>query len=133
MDSPIIVRYRWSADDMIEAYRYNWRQICRPTIRFGLHCMIAFTMFGSFLALLHYFGILHYAKCRDESPWFPLGLLGVGLYWFFLRGLDFRWTIRRRYAKRPDRDIEMEWEITPETVSSRSCLHRSESRWELFI
>jgi Zn-dependent protease with chaperone function len=133
MDYPIIVRYRWSVEDLIQAYRYYFRHICRPVIRFALHFIFAIMTMGGVLALLHYCGILHYAKHHEVSPVMTFGFIVVGLYWFVFRRFDFRWTVRRRYAKRPDKDSEIEWQIAADKVSVRSCIAYSEFRWEAFI
>jgi hypothetical protein len=133
MEQPIIVKYRWSAEDLIQGYRYYWRHICRPIVRIGLHFIIAIFAITGVLALLHYYGILHYANHRESSPILPIGLIVVGFYWFILRRFDFRWTIRRRYAKRPDKDTDMEWEMAPGNISVRSCLSYSEFSWKMLV
>jgi hypothetical protein len=33
--------------------------------------------------------------------------LGVGIYWFARRPFERRWMVRRRFRKRPDRDMEV--------------------------
>jgi hypothetical protein len=133
MDHSITVRYRWSVDDLIQAYRYHFRHICRPVVRLGLHFIFALLLLGGVLALFDYYGIIHYPKRPEGSPLLAVGFVAVGLYWFIFRRFDFRRTMRRRYAKRPDRDSEIEWEIAPEKVSVRSCIAYSETSWEGFV
>jgi hypothetical protein len=130
MDQPIIVRFRWSVDDLIEGYRCYFRHTCRPIIRVGLHFIVAILSIGGILALLHYYGVLHYAGYQLNSPLIPIGFVVVGFYWFIVRRFDFRRTLRRRYAKRPDRDSEIEWQITPDKLSTRDRVAYSEFSWE---
>jgi hypothetical protein len=78
-------------------------------------------------------GILEYFKGNETLLALPVGFIIVGVYWFAIRPFERRWTIRRKYAKRPDKDIEIEWEIAPDKISQRSSLGHSESSWEALV
>jgi hypothetical protein len=124
MEQPITVSFRWSADDYIQSYRYYFRHICRPTIRIGLHFIFALMLLG---------GVLGCFKERGSSLVLPGAFVIVGVYWFVFRGYDLRWTLRRRYAKRPDKESQIEWQITPEKLSTRSRLGYAEFSWEALV
>jgi hypothetical protein len=124
MDQPIVVKYRWSADDLIQAYRYHWRQSCRPIFRFGLHFLFAMSLLGGAIG------------CFEESGGslvFPIACVLVGIYWFAIRPFGRRWIVRRQYAKRHDKDIEMAWVIAPDNISVQSCIGHLEFSWEAVV
>jgi hypothetical protein len=123
LEQPITVRFRWTADELCQGYRYHFRHICRPTIRFGLHVIFALISWGGALG------------CMQERGWsltLPIGSLCVGVYWFAIRGFDFRWGIRRKFAKRPDKDTEVEWQISPTKITIRGSLAYTECSWGAF-
>ena len=124
MEQPIIVKYRWSADDLLQGYRYHWRQSWRPPFRIAFSAAIYIVAILCVAA-----GIVAY---RNGD--FSVGLIIcplLGLYWL-LRPLVFRWKVRRQFAKRPDKDREIEWEIAPDKILVRSSLGHSEFCWERF-
>ncbi len=133
MEPPIIVEYRGSAEDLIQGYRYYFRQMCRPIFRVCLHFIFALIAIGGFIGVLQYCDILFDPKDGVSSPIAPIGCVIVGLYWFILRGFDFRWTIRRRYAQRPDRDMNVVWKITQDKIVVQNCLGHSEFIWKAVI
>jgi len=57
---------------------------------------------------------------------FPL----LGIYWFLLRPVERRWALRRRFAKRPDKNIEIEWQIWPDRLVTSHKLGCSEVCWD---
>ena len=120
MEPPITVRFLWTANELCLGYHYHFRHICRPTIRFGLHAIFALVLCGGALA------------CMQERGWglvAPLVAVWVGLYWFFIRGYAFRWAVRRQFAKRPDKNAEIEWQIAADKLTVRSSLGYSEFSW----
>jgi hypothetical protein len=124
MEQPITAKYCWSAEDFVQANRYHLRHLFHPLTRFGLHVLFAIL----FLAGIG--GLLTYPKPNGTSLSVQIGCMIAGLYWFVVRRFDFRWTMRHRYAKRPDRDSEMEWAIGPDMIAVRWCLGYSEFKWE---
>ena len=127
MDQSIIVKYRWSSDDMIQCYRYQLRHIFRPVVRFGLHCVFAILLLGGVG------GLLTYPKPNGTSVAVQAGCIIASVYWFAFRPFHFRWTVRRQFAKRPDKDSEMEWQIAPDMISIRSSRVYCELNWEALV
>jgi hypothetical protein len=120
MDEPVTIKYRWTVDELFQAYRYNFRHLCRPIFRFALNAIFVFMILGGSLLIP-----------PGRSPVFGIVMLVGGIYWFAIRPFERSWTIRRRFAKRPDKDLEMEWQITPEKLATRSTAHSADLTWQL--
>jgi hypothetical protein len=123
MENPVTIRFRWTTDELSQAYRYHFRHVCRPAFRRALHGIFAAMLVGGVLGCLQETGV---------RLAIPLGLICGGIYWFAVRPFERRWAIRRQFARRPDKDDEIEWQIAPEGIRTNSTNTRSESRWEAF-
>ena len=126
MEQPVIIRFRWTDDDLFQAYRYHFRHICRPAFRIGLHFLFAVILIGGVLMLVS-------SGPAGKAP-LPVSLsfLFAGIYWFVVRLFERRWVIRRQFSKRPDRDIEIEWQVTADKIRTQSTLGHSEFVWQAF-
>ncbi len=122
MEQPIVIRFRWTADELLRAYGYHFRHTCRPVFRFAIHVIFA-------LMILAGYGLI-----RNGGASIPLGVgfIAGGVYWFTLRRFERRWTVRRQFRKRPDRDIEHEWQIAADKIRTQSSLGQSEFIWQTF-
>lgn len=120
MDQPVIVKYRWTDEELIQSYRYHFRHLCRPAFRLGLNLIFAFNVLAGCILIP-----------PGRSPFLGIVLLVSGLYWFAILPFERPWTIRRRFAKRPDKNLELEWQITPERLAVRSTAHSSDFTWQL--
>lgn len=118
MEEPIVIRYRWTAEELFRATRYSWRHMFSPRLRIILVGWAALLTGVSFWAGL--------------APVTSLLFLLVILYAFFLGELTLGWTVRRRFKQRPDRDTEIEWRVTEEKLRIHSKLGESEVAWEVF-
>jgi len=61
-----------------------------------------------------------------------VGFLLVGIYWFAVRPFERRWWTRRQFSKRPDRDIEVEWQVASDKIFARTALAQTEITWQAF-
>jgi hypothetical protein len=120
---PIVVRFRWTADDLVNGYRYHFRHSCRPMLRFCLNFMVAFFML---------FGLLSILKNTGLPPYFALCLLIGGIYWFVFWAFALRWITCRRFKKRPDQDIEIQLQFETDRISAQSNLGQSEFVWQAY-
>ena len=88
MDSPIVIKFRWTADELSKAQRYHFRQACRPVLRFALHFIFALMILAG------------YGWISSGKSWpIGIGFIAAGIYWFALRPFDQRWALRRQFAK----------------------------------
>lgn len=71
---------------------------------------------------------------RSGGAAIPVGVLFIvgGVYWFTLRPRERRWLVRRQFLKRPDHDMEVEWQIAPDRIRIQSGLGHSEFAWQMF-
>jgi len=126
MEQPVIIRFRWTDDDLFQAHRYHFRHTCRPAFRFGLHFLFAVLLIGGVLMLIS-------SGPAGKAPLpISLGFLAGGIYWFAVRPFERRWAIRRQFNKRPDRDIELEWQVAGDKIRTQSTLGHSEFSWQVF-
>ena len=126
MEQPIAIRFRWTADDLVQAYRYHFRHTCRPVFRWLLHFLFGVVLVGG-VAMIFSSGP------NGKAPWpISFGFLAVGVYYFAVRPFERRWMIRREFAKRPDKDSEVEWQADGDKVLARSILWHAEMSWQAF-
>lgn len=121
MDAPIVSRFRWTADELLQAQDWHFRHQCRPAFRFGYHCLFA-------LMILAGCGLLR----SSSSVGLGIGFILGGVYWFALRRMTRRWIVRRQFRSRPDRDVEIEWQITPDKIRTQHKFGGSEFDWDIF-
>jgi hypothetical protein len=124
MQSPVTVKFRWSADDLYEAYCCHQRQRCRHAFRVLMNASIY-----SFVVLGCVAGVVAY-RAGDSWGFFLAIVLSSFLWWS--RSYWYRWLVKRQFAKRPDRNVDVEWEIAPDKVLVRSPLGHAEYKWEAF-
>jgi hypothetical protein len=124
MEQPIVVRFRWTADELLRAYQYHFRHVSRPAYRFAANFIVALNIWIGFWLV----------RGGDSIRYVALGiaLMALGVYWFFFRRLERRWMIRRAFRKRPDRDVEFEWQLAPDKIRTQSSLGSSEFGWPSF-
>ncbi len=89
--------------------------------RFALHFLFALMIVGGY-------GLLCGGKSVAVGIVFILG----GVYWFAIRPFERRWMTRRQFAKRPDKDTEIEWLVGPEKLAAKSGLGHGEYFWHAF-
>lgn len=119
---PIVIRFDWTADELLRAQSYHFRHICRPVFRFALHFIFA-------LMILAGYGGIH-----SGGVGVPIGIAFIvtGIYWFVFRRFERRWSVRRQFRNRPDQGVELEWQMTPDKIRTRSTLGQSEFTWQAF-
>jgi hypothetical protein len=126
MEQTVAIRFRWTADELLRAYHYHFRHTCRPIFRFGLHSIFGLVLLGGVLMLFT-------SGPSGKAPLpVPIGFLIVGTYWFAVRPFERRWLTRRQFSKRPDRDMEIEWQVGGDKIFTRSTLAQSEISWQAF-
>jgi hypothetical protein len=125
MEQPVAIHFRWTAEEMSQAYSYHFRHTCRPAFRVGLNFLFGVILAGGVLMIIS-------SGPSGKAPLpVSIGFLLVGIYWFALRQPVRRWSIRREFAKRPDKDLELEWQITPERLAVKCTAGSSEQTWQL--
>ena len=117
MDQPVIVKYRWTDEELIQSYRYHFRHLCRPAFRLGLNLIFAFNVLAGCILIP-----------PGRSPFLGIVLLVSGLYWFAILPFERPWTIRRRFAKRPDRIWSWSGRLRRRGWPSEARLTRQTSR-----
>src|SRR6267143_521961 len=89
MEQTVAIRFRWTADELLRAYRYHFRHTCRPVFRFGLHFLFGVVLLGGVL--------IGTTSGSDDKARMAIssGFFVVGIYWFAIRPFERRWMIRR--------------------------------------
>ena len=120
MEQPITIKYRWTADELLQAQRFHFRHSCRAVLRFALHFIFV-------LMILAGYGWIQSGK----SMLVGIVFIVTGVYWLAVRPFDRRWAVRRQFAKRPDKDLELEWQITSDRLAVKSTAHTGDLTWQL--
>jgi hypothetical protein len=122
MDDSIICRYEWTAAQAEEAWREHWRLLLRPSIRwfariilFAVAVLVVASLAtgrASFTAWAVFFVICTPILLGPLGPFVP-------------------WLRRRRFARRPDAGVTIEWTANEEGLRVKTGdLARSEVAWK---
>lgn len=118
MNEDISINFRWTADELLTSYRWHFRHRIRPLYRYAFWFLIAmYTILGAYGAFIR----------GSSSSGLLMPFLCLSCV-FTIRLLQ-PWLIRRQFAKRPDRDIEIEWRISPDAIYARSAHGTSNFTW----
>jgi len=115
---PIVINFKWIADDLLTARKWNFRHACRPAFRWAIHVVVALIMAVSVFSLVKV----------GPSP-IPIGFIAAGIYLYAIRPFEVRWFTRRQFAKRPDNNCDVQWTVTPERICTLTTLGSSEFQW----
>jgi uncharacterized paraquat-inducible protein A len=120
MKDAITVKYRWTSKELEAAQDYHFRHSVRRTFRVALY-LIAILMLMLVTSII--------GTINKLSPLYPMiGL--VGLCWLALRRIERRWTFKRQFKRRPDKDQEVEWQITLDRILAHAPIARSDFTWD---
>ena len=118
MSEDIPIRYRWTADELLNGYRWHFRHRVRPFFRWAFWLLAAVCIIVGTLQLW-----------QSHSP-FPGGvLLFVGIYVPIMFLVIRPWRIRRQFAKRPDCNAEIEWRVSADSIDARGAHGTSDFTW----
>ena len=118
MDQEITASYVWTADELIKAQENHARAQCRRGYRIGLKFVLLMMILAGWCSY----------QARGWSVLtvlFPL----VGVYLLFLRKYDVRWSLRRHFKKRPDRDSRIVWTLGESDLQTRTDESQSRRNW----
>jgi hypothetical protein len=121
MAEPVRIAFQWTADDLMLARRSHWRYICRPAYRRSVHLFLAFIAGLSIYSL----------SVAGPSP-VPIVFLVLLLYIYIGRPYERRWHIRRVFAKRPDKNADLEWLISSDKLCFKGPRSKAEFLWTAF-
>src|SRR6202030_4162437 len=118
MAEEITVRYRWTVQELIRGCRWHMRQRVRRPFRFLAYLLLVL------------FFVTGFAELWKRGPCFNgFLLIGIGCYFVFAFAVLRPWIIRRRFAKRPDRNADVEWNFGAEKIRAQYALASSEFSW----
>jgi hypothetical protein len=122
--APIRARFLWTFREYLDSSETYGRTQCRPVLRVavGIVCVV---MIGvGFMGL------------ASNEPWAlpkALAMIAVGSYLLFFRRHDVRWTLGRQFRRRPDRDTEVVFLLSEESVSNASSVGEGNTPWSAFV
>lgn len=123
---PLTVRFRWTQEEFMLAYRLYLRATTGPSIKWCARALFVCTVL---LAIL-YFGVEHgtWAYVRAAL------LIGFGALVLWLTGPGLGALVLRRYKKRPDagRIVHMQFRDDALDVSTEG-LAKSEVKWPALV
>jgi hypothetical protein len=116
MEQSITIRFKPTLQDALEWESWHRRITGRPALRVGLYVAS-----GLLLALGSY-GLF---KGIGSSTIVFI----AGLYYPALRPLERRWQVERAFRKDPDKDLEVEWQISERSLVLKSSKWTTELTW----
>ncbi|SRR6266404_5035008 len=131
MERPIIkISYRWSEGEMLLLNRIHMRNSAqgRKLTRGFKSTGIIFLVMGT-IAFCSIGATPE--KLRALCFGFGLVLLGVALLW----GMPYlnRTAVLKMYAKKPDKDLVMTYEVSDDGISCKSDVASSEMLWRVIV
>ena len=118
----ILISFRWTADELLAAYRWHFRNRIRAAFRWAFWFLIAIFIIGGASQVILY---------GSSSGGLPIFYAGIYLVFHFQ--LLRPWLVRRQFAKRPDRDAMIEWHIAEDLIQVRGAHGRSEFVWAALV
>jgi hypothetical protein len=118
MGQDITASYVWTAEELIKARENHWRAQCRPICRGGI-------VFLSLMAILGGWAFYQHDGWGIPAILLPL----AGVYFLFLRKYDVRWGIRRHFAKRPDKGLQIVWTFADDGARTWTAEAESRRNW----
>ncbi len=122
MIEPITASFRWTKDEFLRAQRLAMRHA--PKSRLILRVT---TLIGALILLSGIVGV-HNRTLGWAGFAFTVFYSGI----FFSVPLFARRAARKMYAQKPDRDMQVTWEISDDIVRTKTELASSENAWAFF-
>ncbi|MGV8040316.1 MAG: YcxB family protein [Thermoanaerobaculaceae bacterium] len=107
MDTPIVCRFRLTAEEFLAAQRCHVRHVLRKSIQRLASLLVALLGLAGLLGMLS----------AGFAVW-PAGFVALAVYWFFVHRFVWRWSVRRSLRKRPDAGAEVVHRISQEGIHS---------------
>ena len=121
-------KYRWTREQLTIAMRHHQA----TKLRRGVVLMMK--IFS--IILLSFIGVVLLAwillPSTSAPPW---ALLLLVIFCFYLLMFDRvnAWSWGRRFGKRPDADMEVEWEFSKREIKTQSALGEATIQWKGFL
>lgn len=122
--TPVTARFVWTADDLITGRKHLLKLRRRRRL---VLLAIAILLFVIGIRLL----TGRHDPLHDLAPPVIGGMVG-GLATFATLIPFMNWKIRRDFAKRPDANMEIVWEISDDGIRTSSPIANSEIKWPIF-
>jgi hypothetical protein len=121
-------KYRWTREQLTIAMRHHQA----TKLRRGVVLMMK--IFSIILLSLIGIVLLAWILLPSTSPP-PWSLLFLVIFCFYLLMFDRvnAWSWGRRFEKRPDAEIEVEWEFSNKEIKTQSALGEATLQWKSFI
>ena len=125
MHEPIVASYRWSLEDYLTSYRYHLHHLLRPAIQWTCRGLVWFIL----LSLL----IANVVECYHHR--FTPDLIMITGFVALLASYPRLLQLYRKhqYLKRPDRDVEVCWEIGDRRLAMRAANAAGEFDWDYVV
>ena len=120
LETAITARYRWTAEEMLRAEKWHLRHKVPRIVRNA-----AWVLRGLIMALV---------AAEIAIGWF---LNAWQLLWPLVVLLGIRWALPRilvrQFARRTDKDLDLEWTASADGIRVRTALGQSEFGWALLV
>jgi YcxB-like protein len=122
-------KYRWTREELVKAMQHHQRL----KIRRGV--LLTMKIFSA--VLLIFVGLVTAAwfllPSTSSPPFWALLVLALfSLYWLTFDKLN-RWYWSRGFSKRPDANVEIEWQFFSDQITMRTDLGTATVTWQGFF
>ena len=122
-------KYRWTREELVKAMQHHQKLKIRRAVLLTMRIFC--------IALLILVGLVTAAwfllPSKSSPPFWALAVLALfSSYWLIFERLN-RWYWARGFNKRPDANIEIEWEFGDDQITMRSDLGTATVGWKSFF
>jgi hypothetical protein len=128
MPETCTAKYRWTREQLTIAMRHH--QATRLRRGVVLMMKIFAVILLSFIAVVLLSWIL--TPAGSTPPWALLLLVILSFYMLMFDRVN-AWSWARRFGKRPDAEMEVEWEFSKKKIKTQSALGEATLQWKGFV
>ncbi len=121
MNEEILIRFRWTADELVEGARWDLRQRIPKPVRRMFWLVVVVSLLGG-IAIL----------ARWPTSLGGAALIALGTQLPMTHYLVRPWRLRRGFQKMPDRDSEIVWQLSAAGLKARGSYTSADLQWSAF-
>ncbi|MEP6913199.1 MAG: YcxB family protein [bacterium] len=129
-------KYRWTREEHLRAMRYHYRlKLRRVLLLMKVFSVSLLAFMGIVLLVWVLFESSSPSSLPSSSPppfWALLLLTIFCLYWLTIDRLN-AWNATRGFSKRPDANMQVEWQLSHEKIQLWSELNEATLDWKSFL
>ena len=122
-------KFRWTREELVTAMQHHQRMKVRRgvLVTMKVFCVVLLAFLGLLLIAWVFFLSI------SALPFWPITILAAfSLYWLTFEKLN-AWYWSRGFSKRPDANIEIDWQFSDTEITMQSTLGTANVGWKSFF